>query len=292
MNKKLTIVIPAYNEEEALVLYLPKVIKHCEINNYLLIVVNDGSKDKTKMILDDFCKQTQILQVIHHKVNRGYGGAIKSGIKSAVTEFVITIDADGQHNLEDVDVILQEMIQSDADLIVGSRVGQKSATYLRGLGKFLIRKIAGLLLPVNVSDLNSGMKMYNTHLAKEYIGLCPDSMAYSDIIVLVFTHHRCLIKEVPISINKRVGGESTIGINTAFETVREIINIVLLFNPLKIFLPASLVILLVTLIWGVPIVIGGKGVSTGTLLGLMLSVFLFFLGVIAEQVSILQKKKL
>lgn len=292
MDKTLTVVIPAYNEEASLRHFLPHVINHCNESGYTLIVVNDGSTDNTKAIIQQFEVLNPVLHVIHHKVNRGYGGAIKSGIKQTKTDYLITIDADGQHNLNDVDRLFQEIISTDADMIVGSRISQKSATALRGIGKMIIRKIAKFLLPVRVQDINSGMKIYSSQLAKNYIHMCPDSMAFSDIIVLVFTHYRCLVMEVPIKVGERLAGKSTIGVNTAFETVREILNIVLLFNPLKIFLPVSFLVFVSSLLWGLPILFSGRGLSTGTLLGLFLSVFLFFLGVVAEQISILQKKKL
>jgi glycosyltransferase involved in cell wall biosynthesis len=290
MSKSLSIVIPAYNEEESLSNYLPKVIEHFINMGYQLILVNDGSKDKTKSILNANLTKYPSIIVIHHKVNRGYGGALKSGIALAQTDYIITIDADGQHSVADVDFLFKEIVKEDADMVVGSRLGQKSATSMRGLGKFIIRSIAKLLLPIKVHDINSGMKIYNTRIAKKYIDMCPDSMAFSDVILLLFTHYRCLILERPITINERIAGQSTIGINTAIETIHEIINIVLLFNPLKIFLPASFLIFILSSAWGLPILLSGKGLSSGTLLGIMLSVFLFFLGLVAEQISVLQKR--
>lgn len=290
MNKDLTIIIPAYNEEKSLELYLPSVIEHCENKGYQLIIVNDGSKDKTLEILNSFAEKSNILQVVSHKVNKGYGGAIKTGIKAAATEYVITIDADGQHYLEDVDKLFKEIVDKDADMIIGSRKGQKSSGFFRGIGKFIIRKIAQILLPFNFQDLNSGMKIYNTTLAKKYLDLCPNSMAYSDTIVLVFINYRHLVLEIPISIKQRTEGKSTIGIHTAIETVKEIINLVFLFNPLKIFFPLSVFIFLISLAWAFPIILRGNGLSVGALLGIMLSVILLFLGLVAEQISLLRKK--
>ncbi len=283
--------MPSYNEEDSLKVILPEVISHCEMKGYELVVVDDGSSDNTQQILYILEEKSKALKVVTHKMNKGYGAAIKSGIKQASTDYVVTMDADGQHRLEDIDKLFAEILSADADMIIGSRLGQKSASRVRGFGKWVIRSIARILMPLEIKDLNSGMKIYNTSLAKEYLSLCPDSMSYSDTIALVFVNYKHRVLETPISIRERNSGRSAVGLNTAFETLLAIINIVMLFNPLKVFLPCALFILFVSLLWGLPIVLKGNGVSVGTLLGITLSIFLFFLGLIAEQISILRKRK-
>jgi len=287
-KSRLSIIIPAYNEAEALTHTLPEVMAYAKQRNWKVICVNDGSKDRTKEILaqysDNIC-----LKAVHHKVNRGYGGALKSGIRNADTEYLVTIDADGQHYLEDIDKLMDLITAEDADMVVGSRKGLASATKIRGLGKWLIRMIAKVLMPIEIYDINSGMKIYRTELVKNYIHLCPNSMAFSDIITLVFINNRHLVLEIPIRIKQRLAGESTIGAKTAFQTVAEIVNIIVMFNPMKIFLPVSVLFVLLGLIWGVPIMVQGRGVSVGMSLLLTMGVFSFLLGLIAEQLSEIRK---
>lgn len=286
--RDLTIVMPAYNEGETLPSYLPEVIDFCQKKNYNVIVVNDGSKDNSKEYLKTL-DGTPNFSSINHKVNRGYGGAIKSGIRKSETPYTITIDADGQHYLEDVERLLHEIKETDADMIVGSREGQKNANWYRGLGKAIIRGIAKFLLPHDLYDINSGMKIYSTELAQRYIQLCPDSMSFSDTILLTFISQRHLVLERPISIKERLAGESTINTLTALETVKEILNIVVLFNPMKIFLPLAIFFVLVGIGWGIPIVVRGDGVSSGALLSILSGLIFFFLGLLAEQIGIIRK---
>jgi len=286
--KQLTVIIPAFNEAENLKTILPDFIRLSDEKNWNIIVVNDGSGDNTKEILESFYG-TPHLAVIHHKLNKGYGGAIKSGILACNTEFAITIDADGQHSLEDVEKLFSCLKINDADMVVGSRKGIKSASLARGIGKSMIRTLAKMLMTVPIHDLNSGMKVFRTDLAMKYLNLTPDTMAYSDIITLCFINNRQLVLEEPIIINSRMKGKSTISIQTAFQTVMEIINIVVLFNPMKIFLPISLLTLLITLSWGIPLIAIGHGVSTGTLLGFISAIIFFFLGLIAEQLSLIRR---
>lgn len=288
MTSKLTIVIPAYNESESLPTVIPCLLEICEKENWQIIIVNDGSTDETKMILLPWENHPRIA-VIHHKVNKGYGGAIKTGIENTVTPFCVTYDADGQHHAESVKFLLNCMEDSNADLIVGARPKKYSSGILRQTGKWMIRKLAKFLLPLNIHDLNSGMKIYQTDLAKRYLPLCPNSMAYSDTITLIFISQKHLVLEKPIQVNARIAGESTIGVNTALQTVIEIINILMLFNPLKIFIPTALFFFLLTSFWQIPIFLKGNGLSVGALLGYVFSFVIFLLGLIAEQLGLIRK---
>jgi glycosyltransferase involved in cell wall biosynthesis len=283
----LTVIIPAYNEERSLEKYLPEVITFCKQNNYKLIVVNDGSKDQTAKVLSGFANEG-FIKALHNKVNTGYGGAIKKGVKEADTDFVVTIDADGQHSLDDISTLLQKAIETDADMVVGNR-GNSSGAY-RSLGKWVIRGIARILMPLEIHDINSGMKLYNTALAKKYIRICPETMAYSDIILLAFVFKRHLVKEIPITIKPRTEGKSTISTMTALDTIKEIMNIVVLFNPMRIFFPAGMLAILISIVWDIPIFMQGRGVSVGALLGIMTGIIFFFFGLLAHQLSAFRRE--
>jgi glycosyltransferase involved in cell wall biosynthesis len=286
----LTVVIPAFNEAKNLPVMLPELEARCGERGWKIIVVNDGSKDETRAFLDEYAADGKIT-VIHHKLNRGYGAALKSGLSACVTRYAVTVDGDGQHDPADIDRLLASMTENDADLVVGSRKGSVSGASYRGLGKSIIRFLARVLMTVPIYDLNSGMKIYNTEMVKNYLHLAPDTMAFSDIIALVFINNRHLVLEEPIRIRERRFGHSTIGLQTAFQTIMEILNIVILFNPMKIFLPVSILCFIVTGLWGIPLLVAGRGLSTGSLLGMILGILLFFLGLIAEQLSQIRRNQ-
>lgn len=284
----LTIIIPAYNEEESLKSLLPELLAFVKQQEYQLIVVNDGSTDGTLAVLKQQ-KQEECFRYFNHKVNKGYGGAIKTGIRNASTTYVITIDADGQHEFNDVVRLYRYMKETDADMVVGSRMAHKDASVYRGVGKWLIRSFAKLLLPIHIEDINSGMKIYATDLAQRYIQLCPDHMAYSDIIAMVFISQRHLVLEQPINIKPRTAGVSTINTLTAIDTVKEILNIVVLFNPTRVFLPLAVFLFLFGFIWELPFLVRGMGVSVGAMLLMISGLIFFFLGLMAEQLSLIRK---
>lgn len=286
----LTVLVPVYNEAAYLEEALPRLVAYCLERGWNLILVNDGSTDETKKLLERV-SGSESVTILHHKLNRGYGTAIKTGLEATKTTYVVTFDADGQHTFGDLDNLLSVITNKDADMVVGSRRGSAASPSYKGFGKFLIRSLARILMTVPIRDLNSGMKIYRTDLAKNYLHLLPDTMAFSDIITLVFLNNRDLVLEEPITVNKRTHGKSKIGIQSAFHTLMEIIHIVILFSPMKIFLPLSLVCIILAGIWGIPLLMEGRGVSTGSLLGFISGILLFMLGLIAEQLSAIRKAK-
>jgi glycosyltransferase involved in cell wall biosynthesis len=280
----LSVVLPIFNEAGSLAVVLKELIPYCRDHSWELILVDDGSNDNTPAILEEYDGSAGI-KIIHHKVNRGYGGALKSGIQEAETPYVVTMDADGQHELDDIEKLLAFMLEKDADLVVGKRGKQGASGLYRNIGKWMIRNFAALLMPVHVSDLNSGFKLYQTCLVKRYLSICPDSMAFSDVITLIFIKKHHLVLEHPIIINKRATGKSTISTFTAIQTLMEIINIAMLFNPIRIFWSLSILCIGFGLAWGIPILLRGRGVSVGAMLGIVTGLLFFFIGLIAEQLS-------
>lgn len=279
----LTVVVPVYNEHEALPDVLENLIPYCQQNNWRLVLVDDGSTDGSGSILDQAASNPS-LKVIHHKINRGYGGALKSGIRVVETPYLVTIDADGQHSITDIEILLKAALETNADMVVGNR-GRTNTDKFRAIGKWLIRTFASLLMTIPVTDLNSGFKIYRTDLAQQYIHLCPDSMAFSDIITLIFISQKNLVKEFPITVRARKSGKSTINLFTALDTVMEILNITLLFNPSRIFYPLSAACVLFGILWGIPILVMGRGVSVGAMLGIVTGLLFFAVGLIANQLS-------
>ena len=290
MQTSLTIIVPSFNEAASLPKLIDELIAFTHKNNYAVIIVDDASTDETKEILAKEYSKTKI-NFIRHKVNKGYGGAIKTGILAAKTKYCITIDADGQHSVSDIEQLHSVIVSKDADMVVGGRKDTKENVY-RKVGKSIIRLFARMLMKINITDLNSGMKIYDTELAKMYLKLCPNSMAYSDVIALVFINQNHLVIEEPITVKERTGGKSTISTRTAIETIGEILNIVVLFNPMKIFFPVAFFCVAFGISWGLPFLVAGEGLSVAAMFSLTTGVLFFFLGLLAEQLSLIRKNSL
>jgi len=285
----LTIVIPIYNEAATLPSVLSDLRKFQARTCCHLVIVNDGSSDESGLILKS--PSIDNFKLITHKLNKGYGGALKSGLKQVQTKYAVTVDGDGQHYLEDVEKLYEQIKRTDADLIVGSRKGQRSASYSRAVGKMLIRSLAKIMMSVPIYDINSGMKIYDTELVKQYLHLTPDTMAFSDIITLIFINNRHLVLEEPILIKERGGGKSTIGFSTAYHTVMEIINVVLLFHPMKVFLPLSVAFFFFGLCWSITFYVNKSTLTTGGSFFMMSGITVFLLGLITEQLAQIRKSR-
>jgi glycosyltransferase involved in cell wall biosynthesis len=283
----LTVIVPFYNEEQSIPEVVPALVEFCRGHNWKVLCVDDGSTDGTPRLLAEY-ENLPDVRVVRHKLNRGYGGALKTGILESDTPYAVTVDGDGQHDPQDVEKIFAFALERDADMVVGWRDRPQNVSWYRELGKSIIRGFTRLLMPLPIHDLNSGFKLYRTELAKRYVPLCPDSMAFSDIITLIFINQRNLVLETPITIQQRRAGQSTINTYTAVETVMEIINLALMFNPLRVFLPLSAVCILVGLGWGIPFLVMSRGVSVGSMLAIVTGLLFFVIGLIASQLAALR----
>ena len=291
-QKILTVIVPVYNEAQILPEIIPTMLGFCEQNNWEVIFVNDGSQDGSREILSRYSGKPNV-QVINHKINQGYGGAIKSGIQNVQTPYLVTIDADGQHGLEDITVLLRYALDQDADMVVGNRGKSGNIDPYRTIGKRLIRLFTRILMPLPIQDLNSGFKLYRTDLAQKYIAVCPNSMSFSDVITLIFINQRNLVLEHPITIIPRKVGKSTINTYTAFETILEILNLALMFDPLRIFMPFAIFCILIGLVWGtIILLVVGRGVSVGAMLAIVTGLIFFVLGLLANQIAAMRMENL
>ncbi|MBT6530568.1 MAG: glycosyltransferase family 2 protein, partial [Betaproteobacteria bacterium] len=156
-NPILSIVIPVFNEADVLPVFLPEIAEYAQSNDFVLIFVDDASTDESAKLLAAFCQKSKST-LLRHKVNRGYGGALKTGIKACQTKYVVTMDADGQHQAVDAGRLLEFGLAKGADMVVGRRQSGNSGLY-RAIGRKMIRLLAGTLVSLPIEDLNSGMKL-------------------------------------------------------------------------------------------------------------------------------------
>ncbi len=206
-RKELLIVIPAYNEEQNLANTINNVRRAMPAVE--IAVVNDGSKDNTS----GAAKDAGVI-LINHPVNLGDGAARQTGFKYALEnhyEYVINLDADGQHDARDIPRIFKELQNGGFDIIIGSRflgAGQYDTPFLRNLGMKIFSYIVSLTTGKLITDPTSGFRGINVKAMKFYVKhFYPEY--YPDADVIIASHNAGLkIKEVPVNMNKRVQGKS------------------------------------------------------------------------------------
>jgi len=158
---KLSVFLPAYNEEKMLAKTTKNVdeILRKTATDYEIIIINDGSQDKTGEIADKLASQNKKIKVIHHHLNRGYGAAVKSGLYAAHFPWVVLIDADGQFDFKEIDKFLNKQKETGADVVVGYYL-QRSVRFYRILGSKLAWELPiSLITGLKIRDIDCGFKL-------------------------------------------------------------------------------------------------------------------------------------
>jgi len=290
MSIEYSIIIPCYNEGNTIVDVITELREY--LNEYLkgqyeILVVDDGSTDDTRERL----AQLSGIRVIRHHLNRGYGASIKTGLRQAAGSFVATFDGDGQHYPEDLVKLLQKIKSEELALVVGARSKLFHSNLWRMPGKWLLTWLANYLSKTKIPDLNSGLRVFNKEIISRYLHLCPDRFSFSTTSTLVFLNRGYPLAFVPIGIKKR-HGKSTVSLMTGYETLLLILRLICLFEPLRIFIPASMILVFIGTMLGIyPFFILKRGLTTGSVLVILAGILVFFFGLLADQISSLRKEK-
>ncbi|MFQ5857814.1 MAG: glycosyltransferase family 2 protein [Anaerolineae bacterium] len=284
-----SIVIPAYNEEQSIGPLL-KELHDCLSRDvpdldYEVVVVDDGSQDKTGEVVSEIPG----VRLIRHRINMGYGAALKSGIRGSSGEIIVTIDADGQHNPKDIGRLLQTI--GGHDIVIGARTQHQNPLWRRP-GKWLLGWLANYLAGEKIPDLNCGLRAVNREVVTKYLHLCPNRFSFSTTLTVALSCGGYRVGYVPIDVNRRSPRtRSTVNIRTGLETLLLMVRLIALFGPLKLFLPLSFVFILFGVVWGGHYVILGKGLSIAGLFFFLAGILLFFFGVLTDQIAALRKEK-
>lgn len=213
---KILIIIPAYNEQEN-ILNVYRTIQEYNIKSnqkFDYIVINDGSKDNTLNILKE--NNINHINLIH---NLGIGGAVQTGYKYAYEhnyDIAVQFDGDGQHDINYVEKICKPIIDGQADMIIGSRYLDKKesnfqSTFMRRFGAQIISSIIKLLCGKKITDPTSGFRAVNKNIIKIFAEEYPVDYPEPESIVNVL-NRKYKIDEIPVSMNERQGGKSSISI--------------------------------------------------------------------------------
>ncbi|MGM9834527.1 MAG: glycosyltransferase family 2 protein [Bacilli bacterium] len=211
MEKKVLIIIPAYNEEKN-ILNVYNSIKNYKKVKYDVIVINDGSKDNTYKVCID--NKIPVINLIH---NLGIGGAVQTGYKYALEndyDIAVQFDGDGQHNIDCVKDIIKPIIDEKANLVIGSRFVEKNkigykATFARLIGIRIISFFIKLFSGKKVYDTTSGFRACDKDLIKFFSYSYP--IEYPEPVSTVeIVRNGYKFKEVPVIMNERKEGKSSI----------------------------------------------------------------------------------
>jgi glycosyltransferase involved in cell wall biosynthesis len=281
--REISVVIPAFNEAHAIgdtVDELRAALESLSLGHEIL-VVDDGSSDGTADVA-----AARGCTVIRHRSNRGYGASLKTGIKAAAKDVVLFYDGDGQFDPADLKRLTDGLASSD--MAAGVRGSGSHRPIERRPGKWVLRVVSDYLSRTKIPDLNCGYRAVRRSAILPYLHLLPDGFSASTTTTILFLKKGMDIEWVPVTVRKTKTKSSVKIFKDGFDTVLLILRLITLFDPLRIYLPASAICVVAALLWGTRFVLAGLGVSLASLFLLITAVLLFFFGLLADQVSALR----
>jgi glycosyltransferase involved in cell wall biosynthesis len=260
--QKLSIIIPAYNEEQAIRNIIERTLTSSEtirskagIAEVEVIVVNDGSQDGTARIAGEYSEDNRI-HLISYSNNRGYGAAIQAGFAEASGDLLSFLDADGTCDPLLFVELIRKMKETNADVVIGGRLNPNTRMPLtRKVGNALYSILVHAISSQNVSDIASGMRLIKKE-AMQKLSPLPDGLHFTPAMsVRAILDRNIRIEEVPIPYEERVGRSKLSVIKDGFRFLRTILEISFTYKPLRLFGSIGIVFLLMALLYGVDPVI-------------------------------------
>jgi glycosyltransferase involved in cell wall biosynthesis len=276
-----SIVIPAFDEEEAIGAVVEKVKARRAWREVL--VVDDGSRDATAGRAEKAGAR-----VVRHPYNKGNGAAVKTGIREAAGEFVLLMDADGQHDPDDMDALVAQA--GLHDMVIGAR-SSSDQTAVRALGNAVFKALASWLTGQPIPDLTSGFRIARRTRLIEILHLLPNGFSYPTTSCLAFLKAGLNVTFVKIKAHRRVGKSKIRVLRDGARFLLIILKIVTQYSPLKIFFPLSAISLLLGLAYGVWNVAEHGKIPMGAALLIQLAVVVFLFGLISEQIASAQERR-
>lgn len=274
-----TIIIPAFNEGPV----VGAVVRNLKAAApwHAILVIDDGSTDDTSAHA-----AAAGARVIRHPYNKGNGAAVKTGIRHAGSDYVLVIDADGQHSPADAMRLVAPL--GEYDLVVGARSRESQAGVARRLGNDVLNALASYLAESRIPDLTSGFRAARRRCLVEFIHLLPNGFSTPTTTTLSFLRAGYNVRFETVAAQPR-SGESKIRLTRdgpKFFLI--LLKVITIFSPLKIFLPVSAVAFALGVIYGIGNYVLYARIPNGAVLLLMFAAMVFLVGLVSEQIATLR----
>jgi glycosyltransferase involved in cell wall biosynthesis len=281
IEERTSILIPAFGEEKSIATLIDSIKRLGPWKE--ILVVDDGSTDRTAE-----SARAAGAQVIRHPYNKGNGAAVKTAVRAASGEFIVLLDADGQHPPEEIAKLTEKL--GAYDLVVGARSSRNQASLSRALGNGALNRFASLVTRFPISDLTSGFRAARRTRFREFLHLLPNGFSYPTTSTLAFIQAGYNVAFVPIDGKPRAkGSESKMRPwREGLRFLMIVLRIVLVFSPLRIFVPLALVPLVPGLTYAIYTIVERTDVTDASVLLLTASAVIFLFGLLAEQIATLR----
>jgi glycosyltransferase involved in cell wall biosynthesis len=274
-----SVVIPARNEERAVAGVVADLLARDAWRE--ILVIDDGSTDETS------ARATAAgARLIRHPYCKGNGAAVKSGIRQASGDFVLIIDADGQHRAEDAARLVSRL--DEYELVVGARSARSQASWTRRAGNAVLNALAGYLAGRPIPDLTSGFRAARRDCLLEFLHLLPNGFSTPTTTTLAFMKAGYSVCFEPIEAARRQGASK---IRFGPDGVRFfliLLKVITIFSPLRVFLPVSLAAFVTGAVYALWTIATQSHVTNSSVLLILVSVLILLIGLVSEQISSLR----
>ncbi len=274
-----SVVIPAMNEAGAIASVVAGLREAATWHE--VIVVDDGSSDGTGEQA-----ASAGARVIRHPYNKGNGAAVKTGIRAATGEYLMIIDADGQHQPADAVRLVSKL--GDYDLVVGARTSETQATLTRRIGNNVLNGLASYLTQHRIPDLTSGFRAARLSHLREFITLLPNGFSTPTTTTLSFLRAGYNVAFEPIEARTRIGVSKIRLTRDGPKFLLIMLRVMTIFSPLRVFLPIAAVSFLLGASYAAWTVVTRSDVTDSSVLLIVLAVLIVLVGLVSEQVSALR----
>lgn len=274
-----SVVIPAFNEGEHVAAQVIAVRETLERSGWTheILVVDDGSQDRTAAEAD-----STGARVLRRPRNRGYGAALKLGIRQARYDWILITDADGTYPVEAIPGLLAAAERNE--MVVGARVGTSVKIPLaRRPAKWFLTRLASYLAGQRLPDINSGLRLIRKSLVARYEPLLPDGFSFTTTITLSAACNGHSVEYVTIDYRARLG-QSKIRARHAYDFTLLILRTIVFFNPLKVFIPLGALVALAGLA-KFAYDVSRDNLSESAVLALLAALIIWAVGLLADQNS-------
>jgi glycosyltransferase involved in cell wall biosynthesis len=244
--KGLSIIVPVYNEEKSIestfkIIY--NTLKILDIN-YEIIAIDDGSQDGSFDLLSNY----SFIKIERHKLNKGYGASIKTGLRKAKYDSICITDADGTYPNDKIGDLYNIYINDELDMIVASRTGKNvSYPFIKKIPKYFIIKLANYITNSDIPDINSGLRIFNKELALKYFHLYPNGFSFTTTITMSLLCSEYKVDYQPIDYFSRVGDSKIKPIKDTIGFFKLLLKMSMYFRPFKFFTPVIIVFALISI---------------------------------------------
>lgn len=273
----LSIILPCLNEAHNLATLLPSLQQAHPTAE--IIVVDDGSSDASAQIA-----QQLAIRVIKHPYRLGNGAAVKSGARVAQGDVLVFMDADGQHNPQDIEKLLTVLAQGH-EMVVGARTAVSQASLARKWANRFYNRLASWMVGHPIPDLTSGFRAVKADKFREFISLLPNTFSYPTTITMAFFRAGYSVGYVPIVAQTRLGKSHIKPLRDGVRFLMIIFKIGTLYAPLKLFGTLSTFFFMLGVgYYSYTFLTAGRFTNMGALL-FITAVLIFLIGLVSEQIT-------